>query len=167
MDIALEPPKTPSISGRMIGISLLIILLLASAGVYAYVYTQRPDIIKQVLLKVNDFGLVETRTAEDLDRIDQINQLSISYEEKQVLINRTIFMGASPRMVMLAIGKPKSGHKVVNDHTGRESVILVYHLPKELSPTILQFDEGKLSKAEKGSSIDYAEIPVPFTDQSN
>lgn len=149
----------------MIGILILILMLLASAGVYAYVYTQRPDIIKQVLLKIDNLGIVQTRSVEDIERIDQINALAISYEEKQVLINRTIFMGASPRMVMLAIGEPKSGHKELNKATGAQAVVLVYHLPKELSPTILRFDEGKLTKAEKGSSIDYAKIPVPFTPQ--
>lgn len=125
-----------------------------SAAVYYYVSTHRPDVLEQVKLKLDRLGLGVEDPGE-VKRVAEINRLPISYEEKQILINRTIFLGASPRMVMLALGKPKEGHKTRDRLSGQESIILVYHLPKDLRPTMLRFENNKLTEAKKGSSIDY------------
>lgn len=140
----------------------VLFILLGSIGIYTYVYTQRPDIYNQVKLKLSRFGFSE-QSPQEVQRVSDINRLSISYEEKQILINRTIFMGATPRMVMLALGKPKEGHRMLDKAANKEVIILVYHLPEELRPTMLRFEENKLVEAKKGSSIDYTSTPVPYT----
>lgn len=154
--------EKPGFAWKSLGKAFIIIALLAAcAGAYSYVYNQRPDLYKQIRVKLDRFGLVQPDPLE-LQRISDINKLSISYEEKQILINRTIFMGATPQMVLLALGKPKEGRRIAGDRKGQESVILVYHLPEELRPTMLRFDDGKLTQAYKGSSIDFEATPASY-----
>ncbi|MDG1286766.1 MAG: hypothetical protein P8P30_04280 [Rickettsiales bacterium] len=163
MEAILTPNKPRTSPWKTIGgVITTLLLLIVCAGIYSYVYNQRPDIYKQVLLKLDRMGFTQS-APEELKRVDDINQLRISYEEKQILINKTIFLNASPRMVMLALGNPKEGHRIKNAKTGKKSIILVYHLPEELRPTMLHFEENKLVKAEKGSTIDFATTPVPYT----
>ena len=162
MDAILQQKQTRAFPWRNLSIALVMAVIIGSGAIYGYVYTQRPDLWKQLLIKVD----VNHYDAAEVDRIDNINRLPISYEEKQVLINRTIFMGASPQMVMLALGQPKEGHKIVPTNSGgsvKESIILIYHLQGEARPTVLRFDDNKLTEAKKGSSIDYAKTPVPYT----
>jgi hypothetical protein len=150
----LEKKASSPLLRKILSGVVLAIIVGGSAAAFYYVTTHRPDMIAQVRLKLDRFGLAAESPME-VKRVADINKLPISYEEKQILINRTIFMGASPRMVMLALGQPKQGHKTRDALSGKESIILVYHLPKELRPTMLSFENNKLSEAKKGSSIDY------------
>ncbi|GEM_PF-3459582 len=163
MEAVLQNDNPRKLPWKAIG-SVVVILafLIGCVGAYSYIYNQRPDIYQKVLLKLDRLGITQP-APEELVRIDEINKLTISYEEKQILIKKTIFLGASPRMVMLALGQPKEGHRVSSTEADKEKIILVYHLPEELRPTMLHFDNDKLVKAEKGSSIDFSTTPIPYT----
>jgi len=155
-----EPPKIPS--GPLVVIAFILFLVVGIAGTTHYLYTNQPDMVKHIALKLDRLGLTQPNPTE-INRVSEINILPISYEEKQILINKTIFLGATPRMVMLALGKPKEGHRANSEIDNAKTLILVYHLPEDLRPTMLYFEEGKLTQARKGSSIDFDTTPVPYT----
>lgn len=164
MDTALEQEKPArQFPWKPLG-TLVFVLFLAVGigGTYNYLNNHNPDALKQITLKLDRLGLTPENPVE-IQRVSNINKLSISYEEKQILINKTIFLGATPRMVMLALGQPQEGHRTNDDLESKKTVILVYHLPEELRPTMLKFDEGKLTHAYKGSTIDFDTTPVPYT----
>ena len=144
------------------GIAAVLAVLTVSAGVFSYVYTERPDVIKQVKLKLSTLGIASSDPAET-KRVAEINKLTIPYEEKQILINKTIFLGATPSMVMLALGAAKEDHRVNDAKTGKEAIVWVYHLPQDTKPTMLKFDGGKLTHAYKGSAIEFDTIPTRYT----
>lgn len=106
-----------------------------------------------LLIKVDVFGL--TRVAgEEQVRLAKIKDLPLSYEEKQVLVQRTVFMGATHDMVKLALGEPR---KVVERLWEGKNVMLtyyIYYLPNDTRPTILVFQNDKLVNAYKGSALD-------------
>ncbi len=146
----------------MIAVSLAVIfVIIISIGTIYFIYQKEPEVVQEILFKMDRFGLIE-KSPEEIQRVYDINQLSISFEEKQILINKTIFLGATPRMVLLALGEPKKGYKT-NGEMGNESIKLEYHLPKDSRPTVLVFDEGKLSHAYKGSTIEFDTTPIPYT----
>lgn len=165
MDTVLQEEKPArQIPWKPIGTLLFLLFLgFVGMGIYNYLYLHKPDVLKQISVKLDRLGLAPENPAET-QRIYEINKLPISYEEKQILINNTIFLGATPRMVMLALGKPKEGHRAAdNSGENKKTLILVYHLPEDLRPTMLRFDEGKLTHAYKGSTIDFDTTPVPYT----
>ena len=92
---------------------------------------------------------------EEKFRQSAINALPLTYEEKQVLINKTVFLGASSKMVQLALGAPKE-RKVGG---GKSNSILIYYQPDDPRPTILRFERDKLVHAYKGSALDLAASP--------
>jgi hypothetical protein len=118
-----------------------------------YMNTYQPELMDTILIQVDVFGI--TRVAgQEQAREDKIKNLSIPYEEKQVLFNRTVFMGATCDMVKLALGEPK---KVVEQMWDAKKTMLtyyIYYLPNDHRPTILVFDDDKLIKAYKGSALD-------------
>jgi hypothetical protein len=127
------------------------------AGVLAYLVlfymeSYQPELMTDILIQVDVFGV--TRIAkEEQQRLTDIKNLTIPYEEKQVLVNRTVFMGASPDMVKLALGNPQ---KIVEKIWEGKSVMLtyyVYYLPNDKRPTVLVFQENKLVNAYKDSAI--------------
>ena len=155
-----EPRKIPW--KMIINTMVIFIVLIGATAAYSYISTERPDIYKNIKLKLDKFGLAPEDPME-IQRVADINKMTISYEEKQILINKTIFMGATTRMVMLALGKPKQGHRGSKTANEKDVVILVYHLPEELRPTMLHFEDNKLTKAYKGSTIDFDSTPAPYT----
>ena len=64
----------------------LIAFLLTLMGLIAYVITAKPEVVQQLLIKVDVFGITETGRNEK-DRQYKINNLNITWEEKQVLLN--------------------------------------------------------------------------------
>ena len=83
----------------LIGKIIVYLGLMVSIFVFfLYLQIYRPTFVKELILAIDVFGVTEVGTAEQ-QRLDSINKLPITYEEKQVLINKTVFLGASPQMV--------------------------------------------------------------------
>lgn len=131
----------------------IVILVTAIALSCIYIYTTQPELVDRVLLRIDVLGISDTARREN-ERLEKIRALSIPYEEKYVLVNRTVFMGASEYMVTLALGEPSK-----RDQQGTPpKVTLVYFLPNDKRPTLLVFEEDKLVNAYKGSSLDVGRI---------
>ena len=140
---------------KLIPVSFIAFILIGSLGIFYYVYKYEPQLFSVFSDDFKKAGFIEDSPAE-IARRNKINQLPIEYEKKQILINKSVFLGATPKMVMLALGQPRSGHK-----SGSE-VILVYHLPNESRPTALKFQDSKLVDAYKSSSIEFTNMPEPY-----
>lgn len=121
---------------------------------YMYIDNYQPEAMDKFLLKVDVLGVTDLARKEQ-GRLAQIRNLTIHYEEKQVLINHTVFMGATPEMVRLALDEPQ---KTVDKDIFK---YYVYYLPNDNRPTVLVFKKEdsdsiyKLVKAYKGSAIDF------------
>ena len=86
---------------------------------------------------------------------EEINKLSLTYEEKQILIQKTVFLGATSDMVMLALGAPKERFRAPKTAEFSEGIVFTYHLPNDAQPTLLRFVGNKLTHAYKRSAIDF------------
>lgn len=118
---------------------------------YAYLSNQRPELVKELLISIDKFGITQTGQEEQL-RISKINALPITFEKKQVLINHTVFLNADIDMVYLALGKPREvQHTTIQD---KPAILLIYHFQDDKRPTILQFENERLTSAYKGSVLE-------------
>lgn len=134
-------------------------LMAATFAFILYLQIFRPTLVKELIISVDVVGVTSLAQSEQNRQI-QINQLPITFEEKQVLINKTVFLGATPQMVQLALGSPKESKR-----GGRET-IYIYYLPDDPRPTILRFQRDRLVHAYKGSALDLAgppRLPAPHT----
>lgn len=132
-----------------------IILIVTAAMMGFYVSVYQPELINKLLINLDVFGL--TRVAQqEHERIEKIRALTIPYEEKQVLMNRTVFMQASPEMVKLALGEPKRTFEKPWAERGTNLTYFVYYVADDKRPTILVFENEKLIHAYKGSALDIA-----------
>jgi len=117
-----------------------------------YMENYQPELLTDILIQVDVMGITPVAQHEQ-HRLSQIQDLTIPYEEKQVLIKRTVFIGAEPDMVKLALGEPK---KIFEKRaTGKEPTFLyyVYYLPNDKRPTIFVFQNNVLKDAYKDSTI--------------
>lgn len=131
--------------------AFLLIVICGSAGVY-WIAQKFPDKIRDLLIVVDRFGITEVGAAEQA-RIRTINRLPITYEEKQVLIQRTVFLGATREMVHLALGDPVCVLQTpVEGHGTIES--WVYYIEGDRKPTQLAFQNNELTTAGKASALD-------------
>lgn len=127
---------------------------LVTVALFSYLNRTNPEMVRSALLKVDMLGITAPAQAEKA-RVAAINQLGIPWEQREVLINRTVFLGATEQMVYLALGQPQAANKRVAAERGnRELTVWAYYLQDELRPTLLEFDEGKLIGARKGSQLD-------------
>lgn len=110
-----------------------------------------PTKIRALLLTLDQFGLTAVG-ANEQSRIRAINQLQITHEEKTVLINRTVFLGASPIMVRLALGEPAciNQHPATKEYDAYDQ--WVYFMESDPKPTHLLFQKGQLVNAGKASA---------------
>ncbi len=118
----------------------------------SYMANYQPELLTDILLQIDIYGITPEARQEQA-RLAAIKELTIPFEEKEVLVNRTVFLGATQEMVLLALGEPK---KVVEKHWEAKNLILtyyIYYLPNEKRPTIFVFQEGKLINAYKDSAI--------------
>lgn len=130
-----------------------IILLVTIVMTVFYAYVYQPELVNKLLINADVFGFSKVAKQEH-NRIEKIRALAIPYEEKQVLMNRTVFMQASQDMVKLALGEPR---KIVERLWEERKVMLVYYvyyLGDDKRPTILVFQDDKLINAYKGSAQD-------------
>lgn len=121
-----------------------------------YLTTYQPDALTRFLIKVDVYGLTDVGQKEQ-KRLYDIQNLPITYDEKQVLINHTVFMGASQEMVVLALGEPKKEvEKPWVENNNEMLTYYVYYVHDDKRPTVLVFDNDKLINAYKGSALDVA-----------
>lgn len=128
------------------------ILLLIGGGLY-WAATRFPDKVEDLIIKVDRFGITEAGAIEQR-RIYDINHLRITYEEKQVLIQRTVFLSATRDMVRLALGDPVC--KLQSRATSSEPATeyWVYYIEGDRKPTKLAFQNNELVNAGKASALD-------------
>ena len=135
-------------------IPYIILAILVYTGLF-YMQNYQPETMHSMLMKIDVFGITPTGEEEQA-RQQRIRSLTIPYEEKQVLMQRTVFMGATSGMVKLALGEPK---KVVeriweNNPTRPLLIYYVYFLVNDSRPTVLIFQDDRLINAYKGSALD-------------
>jgi hypothetical protein len=131
--------------------ALVMLCAIAFGGYFAYRYA--PDKVNELIIKIDRFGITDMGKREQY-RINQIEQLPITYAEKQVLLDRTVFLGATPQMVKLALGTPKQEQTTGAVDRGNEVITYIYHFSKDSRPTLLRFENQKLTSAGKASTID-------------
>lgn len=121
-------------------------LVCLTAGV-SYLQAKKPEAIDQLIVKVDVFGISDMASNER-QRLAQIRALEIPFEQKKVLMERNIFMGANRDMVFLALGNPNEAKKK------GDSERWVYYFKDDQRPTVLEFKDGSLVSAYKGSRLD-------------
>ena len=147
--------QQPLVLLRMFRAIQYIILIVTTAMMCFYMSVYQPDLVNRLFINLDVFGI--TRVAkEEHERIGKIRALTIPYEEKQVLMNRTVFMQATPEMVKLALGNPKKTFDRPWTERGSMLTYFVYYLVDDKRPTILVFENEKLIQAYKGSALDIA-----------
>lgn len=125
--------------------------MLTIGGLF-YLDTFHPDLAKTLMIKIDPFGLTPEGAAEK-QRVAEIKALPIPYEKKQVLLEHTIFMGATKEMVRLALGDPKKMQRHT-DESGEVQEIWIYVFRLDKRPTMLAFEKDTLASAYKGSMLD-------------
>lgn len=133
----------------MIGLFSLAIFTLA--GTFFWLGAKFPYQMHELIISVDRFGITDAG-AQEQNRIRLINRLSITYEEKQVLINRTVFLSATREMVLLALGQPVCAFKT--EATASAPEYWIYYIRNETKPTQLEFVENQLVSATKISALD-------------
>ncbi len=115
-----------------------------------YLQNYQPELLKNIIVTVDVLDISPTAKIEH-QRLSAINQLTIPYEQKQVLINGTVFIGCSGDMVKLALGEPQK--TIPDPPSGR--VYFIYYLIGDKRPTVLVLGkDGLLENAYKGSALD-------------
>lgn len=123
------------------------------AGVWYYVNNYRKDDLNKFYLQFDTWGITQVGKAE-IDRKNQIDNLAdenVPFVQREALKNRTVFLGATDKMVLLALGNPITDPTV--NASGQQ--VWVYSFGDYTRPTYLYFDKHYntwvLSKAEKAS----------------
>ncbi|MGB1540473.1 MAG: hypothetical protein ACPG80_05885 [Rickettsiales bacterium] len=112
-----------------------------------------PSQFRSLLLAIDRFGVTEVG-AQEQQRVRTINKLPITYEEKQVLINRTVFFGATQQMVVLALGQPFCSLNTQATVDQPPTEYWVYYIAGDVKPTRLSFQNDVLIAAGKQSALD-------------
>ncbi len=124
----------------LISITFSSILLLKSLA---------PNLYRDLMIAIDITGISEV-ARDEKQRIRTIENLGIPYEKREVLKNRTVFLGATEEMVLLALGKPSQIDKKA------DSTTWVYYFEADQRPTLLVFKGSVLSAAYRGSVLDIA-----------
>lgn len=130
----------------------LFILFLGGFAVYG-IASAFPTQMKNLVIAIDRFGITRIGAYEQ-QRIRAINRLSITHEEKQVLIKRTVFFGATRDMVELALGKPACVANMEATSSNPVSEKWVYFIEADSKPTQLLFQSNGLVSAGKTSALD-------------
>ena len=142
----------PSMYSIIRFIKLLVILLLL-CGAFLYVQNYRKDELEKFYLKFDSWGVTQVGRDELQRRaaIDALQDQGVIFVQQEALKNRTVFLGATDQMVLLALGKPIKNPEM---NTLNQQV-WTYSFDDYGRPTLLYFDkrDGKwiLSKAEKSN----------------
>ncbi len=127
-------------------IMIFLILFAITLGVLLGLREFKPATFHSIMIT---FELTPNAEQEKA-RLDKIRLLAISDEKKQILINRTIFLGASTKMVQLALGDPINTQNF--EEYSPPITRWVYHFADDSRPTVLEFHDGKLDSAFKVSA---------------
>ncbi len=139
-----------------------------------YMQTYQPEELNQLIIRIDVFGITDLSKYEHW-RQDKIKRLdTIGSLEKQVLLNHTVFIGATAEMVEYALGAPKLSFK---GRAGNiDMLYYVYFIANDKRPTVFEFSCDKesedcknpethkdifvLKKAYKKSTIDLEHLDV-------
>lgn len=136
----------------MIRLLPYMLLMVIIYGVLFYTQKYQPELVNKLFINIDIIGVTEIAKKEN-ERLYEIRNLNLTYPEKQVLMNHTVFIGATKEMVKLAIGEPKK------EIWKNDKLYYVYYLPGDSRPTLLVFnydkngDKYKLSNAYKTSAL--------------
>lgn len=133
-------------------ILFFMIVAIGAGGVY-WLGQRFPDKMKDLIISVDHFGITEVGALEQ-KRVRTINRLSITYEEKQVLIQRTVFLSATREMVYLALGAPVCRLQSAKTASEPATEYWVYYIEGDRKPTKLAFQNNELVTAGKSSALD-------------
>lgn len=134
---------------RLLVIMPYMLVMLITFGIAFWLAQVRPDLRNNVVLAIDIFSISELATQEK-QRVSTIKLLKISSEQKEALVNKTVFIGCTKEMVQLALGAPRS-----LEHDEKSRDIWVYYLGDEKRATKFAFDaEGKLVEAFKASAVE-------------
>src|SRR5262249_49390822 len=139
-----------------------------------YMQTFQPEELNQLIIRADIFEITELSKNEH-SRQDKIKRLeTIGNLEKQVLLNHTVFLGATAEMVEYALGPPKQ--VLFQENPVGNALYYVYFLVGDKRPTIFMFgcvgtpEQCKLhenykqiftlSKAYKKSTLDVDNMNV-------
>lgn len=148
-----ETPKqdaAPRIMGRLF--IYITCLLLGFLAIVAY-GSLDGDTTRRLMRDLDVFG-VSQAAVQERTRVTTIMALPITYERKQALVDNKVFMGATPGMVALALGRPKSERLREGSESAPSLRVWYMYLAGESRPTVLEFEQDVLVKAYKGSAID-------------
>jgi len=120
-----------------------------------YVYYKQPEKL------IVNIGKKNFKKTVEIERINKIKALSVTIEQKEILVSRAIFIGCSQYMAELALGKPKI------KFIGKDKDTWIYHFVGDNRPTALNFEKNELIGAEKTSVIDIKEKIKLSGDQSD
>lgn len=132
--------------------AFLLIVCLGAGGVY-WLGQKFPDTMKDLIISVDRFGITEVGALEQ-KRVRTINRLPITYEEKQVLVQRTVFLSATREMVYLALGAPVCRLQSPKTATEPATEYWIYYIEGDRKPTKLAFQNNELMNAGKISALD-------------
>lgn len=135
-----------------------------------YMQDYQPEELEALIIKFDIMGLTNASKYEHY-RQNKIKTLNgIGATEKEILLNHTVFLGATAEMVEYALGPPKLLFKD-RDSSPVHRIFYVYFLVGDKRPTMFEFactannpeecksTENKsifvLSKAYKKSTIDF------------
>jgi len=143
----LEEEKPSSFAAVRNFIGVLIVLAIAALIAITVLKYRHPDIFFKLAVTVDIFNIKGDSKVERM-RIDNITLLPISREKQELLINKTIFMGASTKMVELALGKPRNESEGYNNNNVIEKR-WQYHFAGDAEPVIMVFIDNRLTGAQR------------------
>lgn len=147
-----QPTTARQLASTIMAITMAIIIGLSILRM------RHPEVFYDIIMDVDFIGISDTSHAEK-QRLSSIALLPISDEKKQYLINHSIYMGAAPHMVMLALGNPRGIQETNDPTTNTQQLIYIYHFDKDSRPTMLAFEDNKLIAAQKAPvSFKYTQL---------
>lgn len=147
---AQAPPRR---SSMLLKIFIFLFIVAVGIGGTLWVGSKFPDKMQDLIIAVDRFGITEVGATEQ-QRVRTINRLGITYEEKQVLIQRTVFLSATRDMVFLALGDPVCVLQKPATKTEAAFEYWVYYIEGDRKPTKLAFQNNELVTAGKASALD-------------
>lgn len=138
--------------------SICFIIILITAISMTILRMRHPDVFYDIIMDVDVLGVTQS-SHQEKQRLASIALLPISDEKKNYLINHTIYMGAAPQMVTLALGNPRGIQEVYNPETKNKQIIYIYHFNTDSRPTMLAFENDILIAAQKApANFQYSEL---------
>lgn len=133
-------------------------LLLISSMVFAVLALQNQQ-FDELVLKLDRYGFTSA-SKQEMARVATIDALDIPADKRLILQQRTIFLGATPQMVLLALGEPMAEMRLPKTaESAAGTIVMVYRFSEANRPTVLRFDqENLLQAAEKRSMYEVQQL---------